>query len=205
MEIRSGVNLSTLRWLSGYTGLTSVLYLMGSCSSTDYLLFCLQEKNTHWMTLSHLLLEMICIVFKAMQDFTLLATLESMRTLGTTVNKIVHKIQTLGGFATGFICRCKMIFNTDFMHSSRHILLSGRHLFKQGALMNSLWMPESVWWCVSPHPSIRLCLSSHPCRGWPAWACPQWCWWASSVESVGDYEEAFILPDPSSDRPCTVL
>lgn len=45
-----------------------------------------------------MLLEMICIAFKAMQDFTLLATLESMRTLGTIVNtyKMGHKIQNLG-------------------------------------------------------------------------------------------------------------
>ncbi len=117
------------------------------------------RKNTHWRTLRYLLLEMICIVFKAMQDFTPLATLESMRTLGTTGNKIVHKIQTLGGFATGFICRCKMIFNTDFMHSSRHILLSGRHLFKQGALMNSLWVCDGVF-----HPTLAFVYASPPIR-----------------------------------------
>lgn len=131
-----------------------------------------------------------------------------MRTLGIIEKYVRSWIQkTKSGW---FCCWFRLQVQDDiFLYSLYSLLqthiLSGRHLFKHGVLMNTLWMSESVWWCVSPHPSFRLCLSSHPCRGWPARACPQWCWWASSAESVGDYEEVFMVPDPSTDWPYAVL
>lgn len=134
MEIRSGVNLSILGCLSGYTGLTSLIPCgFMSFNWHSIILFQIKKKqdiesfafgkNPYIPCLIlQVKLDIIVLSFKVIWDLTLLASNENIGYQCKQMYKVEFKIQNLGGFDAGFICRCNMIFfYLVFIRSSRRI------------------------------------------------------------------------------------